>query len=702
MFDPLKEKLSHLTVNQIGEAVATDFASRNIPLVASEVGSGRTTLLPVLCAEAIDELIYVLLPTRFRVNQTYETLVSILDESQRNLIGRLNTKNSEENSITHSDNRVVFTTVGYALSSGIIKTATNIIFDDAHETTIMLSLAKAVIHSRIQQGEFVRVALFSAAVNLSNETAYWGEKIRFYYVPNAENHHNTIIHEPLKSIGTSVLSLIEDHHRRGILVFVANKEEIDKACVDIRQSLRGGGLTEGLDYELATIFGGSTIEARKKAITSPTCKVKILVGTNILESDHQFRWVDGGVSSGETVVLHVQCNIHRLRPDKLSLWRLYQQIKQTNRFKDGVFILADQLDQDSRPRITEPDITRLPVTELIIQSAKFPNIKLSELQFSPNEQVDERNIQVAARRLVDYGFIVQTSDQFILTADGKLIENIPLSYKSLAALCEANRLDMIPDLLPLVALLECGDMRHIYREPLGYGAPECCDYLAQLKTIANIRNGRDNHTASFKTLAENNNLNLKKYREFNNILDILTKKTGVLPQYSLYLEETSFAFEQAIKQLIFRAQINERYEYSSVKGRVNDLPVGSAKRFGTALSKIYDISVSKHSTVFSKLGATVKFCTGDVQLITPKQGNAFKVLSMATLFTTTDVDNLITRFGKDMVDPDNTLLMELPTPIIKTGDRRRPNSSYHKATTQQNQGIGSFGNLLEEAIAKHQ
>lgn len=717
MFSDLFEKLSHLPVSDIAEDIAKNFALQSVPVVTSDVASGKTMLIPAYCAlelqrYPLDKVVYVLEPTRFLANNAAEALRAILGKKNENLVGCINSNRSDDDSILHPDNLIIFTTVGYALSAGILVNKNNFILDEAHETSIDLSLTKAYLHHRRMSGDLINVAVLSATIDITNEMEYWGDEA-IHFTTKGSAFPVEFLHRPAFSLAESVTTLIEDHNRKGILVFVSGVEEIDEAVLSISAKL----LAHDIDFEIERIHGNSSSEERRKASRDRRCDVKILVGTNVLESGVSLTWVDSGVSSGDTKVMHVNGNVRKLKKEELPRWRINQQCGRTCRFESGVFILAHPTPLETRPDMSPPDIVRLPLTELVMHCTAFPDIHVRDLKFTSREQPKERALDRAISTLVEYGLIEHhPNGRVTLTTEGEMIQPLPLSYRAGAAYCEAHRLKCEAQMLPLVALLDVGDLRHDYRSPMFGGGSEHSDLLFQLNTIVqHFSNWRNISWKERAEYAARYNVSFKRLQEFDLLLSDLERKTGIRSDFSMYTgevsEEAKQEFVKLFKQVIFRAMILEIYPYSKSFGHCK-IPV--TEQDGVMFTSATPTNTTKYRVDYP---LSEIMCAGNIRIISPKRGYPFAVLESITAFTKSDIPYLIDRFGTKALSriADLSITSELamflrePKEVakrtslflqkVRTIEDLRPSGEPIQEVVNTTPTTGSFGDLLSKAMA---
>lgn len=675
MFSTVFAKLTHLPVNVIKDDVASDFLNDNIPIVTSEVGSGKTLLIPTACAVEVsrrgeNDIVYVLEPTRLLVGNAARTLRKILGKNDQDQVGYImSSRSGEQVAVMTPDTRIVFCTVGWALKAGIVRDEINIILDEVHDTSIDLSIAKAVLHARRERGETVRIALLSATVDVDEQKDFWGEKavhfttegsgypLEFEHVVPESDHDIALIDETLRLILKTQLA---GRDQVGVAVFVAGKGDIEDYVGNFRyrlDQLRAADekmtqvLPELDDVEIATIHGKSSEEERAYAEADPRKKIKILVGTNVMESGVSIPWFNAGVSSGNCNVASTVRGAKRLVNEELPVWRIRQQAGRVNRFSPGMFSLVSHVPMEKRPDQALPDIVRLDLDDVVFHMAS-ENIDLSDLKFSERESVDTKKLNLSVNKLSALGLIELAyhpeddprEDAFYrLTQDGLLVEKIPTGYRARAALAELWNISKgntvkVADFLPLIAMIEIGDIRYDRRNDLFIGGSRASDLINQTMAVAQFM--KKQKTSKFEDLrdfAQMNNINMHTIKEYDDLLMAIEKIVGVNSDFTRIFRALEDAtslddYNKTSKQLLFRAYIDAIYSDFGA---------------GLATSPIVD-SHSRAEVYF--IGDTLFGIAGDVRRIDPKKGTfgkfPFHVITNVTAFTKADIRGYLAIYGR--------------------------------------------------------
>lgn len=670
MYAAIKEKLTHLSVSAIADAVAQTYADRKIPIVTSAVASGKTLHLPAACADKLGECVYVVQPTRNLANNAYETLIKVIgDNNASNYVGVMNSTRSGEETKIHPNNKVIFTTVGYALSSGLMTSRVNIIFDEAHESSLEMSLAKAIVHQRIRSRELVRCAILSATIDAENEVDYWGEDraVRYhtdgsaYPVEYFENEDIECIH-----ISGAIEYLIKEKKRSGILVFMEGKAEIAEEIELTKKRLSYSRMAEGVDYEVMVITGESDSSERKAACAAPSTPIKLLFGTNVLESGISLDWVDSGISSGRTKQLEVYNGRHQLMSADLPQWRIEQQMGRVARFRPGVFILMGEPMAD-RPNLHEPDILRLPLSDLVFKATSIPNVHLRELQFSKNETPRERSISEAIDELKAFEMISEDADGVLsLTEDGSFASSLPIGFKAAAVLAEGKRLDMLGVAIPLAAAIEIGDVRHDRRRSLQTWTILFSDIFEAVYAITQVL--ISDSTVSEKKRCERDNISHRRYREYKDLIRALERKLGVEASFVEYVKTSVEGYADTlddIKKMLFRSHGGKLYR--NIGSGVSLFLDPNASFWGTS------VGYSNTSGACRNFDPQFIVSAGELRTFPTRRGE-ITVLSHVTQYTISDVEMLLDYYGAEHIDPNGHLraiIEKKQAEIIAEQERQR-------------------------------
>ena len=459
------DKLAHLPVHALLGEISNCVLDGNIAVVNSETGSGKSMLVPLGIHHDIgfDERIYVLQPSRILAISAAENLSSLSETPLGEHFGYLVGHNGGEENKCEDSAKVVFVTYGLALAANIVMTAEHIVLDEIHEQTTDISIVKALLKHRYKIDNPPKsLALMSATLDTVAETSYWEDiaPVDLWHSFQADTGNQYVcvrVHEPELSPAKAALSLVEEGYS-GVLIFAPGVGEIET----IRSELVGQLMLKSHNVEISVIHGQSEYRDRMAALSPPeNGNVKILIGTNVLESGMNLPWVDAGVTTGDKKENHTRpfSEAVVLKKVPLSKANVDRQTGRTNRFCDSKFIICGKHSYDELVASQSPEIIRLPLTSLYMHCQTI-DIDPEELEFMP--QPSRESMHSAADKLKKLGFF---DDYLKFTEDGHFVKDLPLGLESSAMLCHAYKLGVIEEVIPLVAVYEVGGMRKDFSIP---------------------------------------------------------------------------------------------------------------------------------------------------------------------------------------------------------------------------------------------
>ncbi len=580
MFQRLFDTLSALPVHGIASQVTTRVLAGTVSVVASATGSGKTLLLPASLAMQTGKVVYVLVPRRFLAVNAAETVAELSGLKVGQEVGFAIGAQSGEDSQRSMNTRVLYCTYGYALASGIINTAENFVFDEIHEASLDMSICRALVYRRIANGERVNVLEMSATIDAERQAAYWRPVAK---VNVTEIDGRTFScerrHRPAERPEEAVLDLIAEG-RTGILVFRPGRGEVEHTAEAIRSLV-------GEDVEVAEIYGELDYISRKAAVAAPKGVVKVLVGTNVVESGANITWLDAGVSCGKAKELSVrpETGATYLAQIDLPRWRLDQQEGRVKRFRKGIFVLCSPLSYEKRPAETTPEIRRLSLTELVMHCASF-GIRAEELVFDYSP--DRMRILEAETKLQRLGLV---DADCRLTEAGKFVSGIPVGPETGAMLWHAKHIGVLDAALPLAAVIEVDGVRKDSRD--SHHINGVSDWLDSCKAFETVYNEHNKYER--KELMRQYNVGYKRFEAAKDLLHDLMRRFSGSAQ--IMLEATDDHLKQCL-----------------VAGFITNLFLGT--RFLRPLSgdQYLEYSPGNGSSVLLHSG----FALGQLRTITPK------------------------------------------------------------------------------------
>lgn len=524
-FEKLYATLANLPVASAADEIVDSVLSGVVTVLASETGSGKTLYASTRLAERLrmqGECVVVLEPRRFLAVNAAETVAELAGLNVGGPVGYAVGSQSGDRSNRSDDTSLLFVTTGYALASGLVHTATAFILDEVHETTMDLSIVRALIRRRMEQGEQIRVLEMSATIDARKQADYWSPlaQTKVFHVDGSV-FPCELRHRPAGNVAEQVIALAQEG-RRGILVFRPGVGEVKETAEEIEML----ALAAGLEIDVALIYGEMDYMERRDATKAPEPGViKVLVGTNVVESGVNLPWLDAGVSCGTGKENNVRPETGATYLDLIELprWRLDQQMGRVRRFCPGLFVLCSHLSYEERELMTNPEIIRLALTELVMHCSGF-GLRTHDLTFdyAPNAA----KVFEAEQKLRQLGLIDEDCQ---LTNAGAFVTDLPVGPETGAMLWHALQTRCLPQAIALAALIEVGGLRKDYRNPHYLeGTSDILDGLLAFNKV----DGATGKTR--RALMEQHNVSYKRYQAMCDLGSDLQRRLDT---------EASFDFE---------------------------------------------------------------------------------------------------------------------------------------------------------------
>jgi HrpA-like RNA helicase len=324
------------------------------------------------------------------------------------------------------------------------------------------------------------------------------------------------------------------------LVFRPGRGEVEETAAAIRALL-------GDEVEVAEIYGELDSVRRKAAVAAPAAdQVKVLVGTNVVESGANIPWLDSGVSCGTGKELSVrpETGATYLGLINLPRWRLDQQEGRVKRFCPGVFVLCSPLAYGERPAETTPEIKRLTLTELVLHCAGF-GIRAEELVF--DYAPEQARIVEAETKLQQLGLIDVNCR---LTQAGRFVSGMPVGPETGALLWYAKETGVLGAALMLAAVVEVGGVRKDFKSP--HHVDNSSDWLDGYKAFRLVYEERD--TTERKKLMGRYNVGFKRFDAAKDMYrDLLRRFNGET-------QHTTFATDIALRRCLVAGFITDIFQ----------------------------------------------------------------------------------------------------------------------------------------------
>jgi HrpA-like RNA helicase len=411
-----------------------------VVIITAETGAGKSTQVPqYLLAE--DYNLGVTQPRRLAARTVAARVAEELDTSLGELVGYRTAYERQDSAST----RCLFATDGLALVRELMGMGnhTVLILDEVHEWNLNIEVLVAWAKRQVEEDASFRVVLMSATLEADRLSAFFnGAPV--INVPG--RLHPVTERPPAQDIVTDVLDLLVDG--RNVLVFQPGKREIAETIGDLKEC--------GVSAEILTLHGEMTPE-EQAACFRTYGRPKCVVSTNVAQTSVTISDIDAVVDSGMERRVEKVDGVEGLYLKPISLADSEQRKGRAGRTKPGVYV--DHCHAAERLTFPVAEILRLRLDQVVLRLAEA-GIDAEGLEFF--HQPDKDEIHEARRALVALGLMDENGQ---VTTIGRQVAKLPISVHLGRMIVEAERLEVVDDVVTIAAILEQGEITARQTDP---------------------------------------------------------------------------------------------------------------------------------------------------------------------------------------------------------------------------------------------
>lgn len=461
IFDP------ELPISAKREELLSAIKKHQVMIVAGETGSGKTTQLPKICMAAgrgIDGRIGVTQPRRIAATTVGRRIAEELGEEIGQSVGyKIRFKDS-----VAPQTRVKLMTDGILLSEAHLDTYLNqydtIIVDEAHERSLNIDFILGILKKLLRKRRDLKVIITSATIDTEkfarafNNAPVIEVSGRMYPVETryvvSENDEATHVDRAVKAVD----QLIANRRHGDILVFMPTEQDIRDTC----ELLDGRRIP---DTRTIPLFARLSA-AEQQNVFRTSARRKIIVATNVAETSITIPGIKYVVDTG---LARISQYTPRSRTTTLPVSPIArssadQRQGRCGRMANGVCVrLFSEEDYLNRPRYTAPEILRANLAEVILRMIA---LRLGDVEDFPFiDPPTPKSIQDGYQLLLELGAIEPAPSKksrqgkYVLTANGRLMAQLPLDPRVSRMLLEARHRSCLDDMAIIAAALSIQDPR---------------------------------------------------------------------------------------------------------------------------------------------------------------------------------------------------------------------------------------------------
>lgn len=500
---PKPEYPLELPVSGKKAEIAAAIASNQVVIICGETGSGKTTQIPKICLElgrGVAGLIGHTQPRRIAARSVASRIAQELQSPLGEVVGykvRFNDKLSEGSYVKlMTDGILLAETQG----DKFLHAYDTIIIDEAHERSLNIDFLLGYLKQLLPKRPDLKVIVTSATIDADRFSKHFNGApvievsgrtypVEIRYRPlgkggyrskesvEPENAQFDADDETIfgiarkaktearwleeddeeEAIEEAIMDAADDLLRQGdgdILVFLPGEREIRDTAEHLRKYQ--GRSAKLKHIEVLPLFARLSIEDQQK-IFRPHSSRRIVLATNVAETSLTVPGIKYVIDAGLARMnrYSTRAKVEQLQIEKVSQAAAKQRAGRCGRVSNGICVrLYSEVDFDSRPEFTEPEILRSSLASVILRMAALRLGDVTEFPF----------IEPPSTRLIADGYLLlqelgAVDSKRQITETGLQLAKLPLDPRVGRMILAAKRENCLSEILIIASVLSMQDPR---------------------------------------------------------------------------------------------------------------------------------------------------------------------------------------------------------------------------------------------------
>jgi len=534
---------AELPVVEHREEIIAAVKAHQVVIVVSDTGSGKTTQLPKMVAEALGE------SARGRVGCTQPRRIAAASVSKRvaeelrvplgGLVGyqvRFEEKLSK-------DTRIKFMTDGILLAETQrdrdLRQYSALILDEAHERSLNIDFLLGYVRTLLRRRKDLKLVISSATLDAGAFAEFFGEEFPAPVIeaPGRMFPVTELFLPPLddeeiaQHVARAVDYLGAIEPNGDILVFLPGEREI-RDCAAVLEGRKYDGT------EVLPLFARLGLGDQQR-VFQPGNRRRIVLATNVAETSLTIPRIACVIDSGIARVNRWSPGrgVQRLQIEPVSQASARQRKGRCGRVREGVCVrLYEEEELVERPEFTDPEIRRSSLAGVILRMKSLGLPEIADFPFL--DPPAPKAVAEGYRTLREVGALDRDRN---LTDEGRQMSRLPVDPRLARMLLEARKENCVAEVLPIVAALESNDPRERPAEK-AREADEAharwkdneSDFIGIIRLwqdVSRFREGRGWQRNALRKYAVGAFLNARRVLEWANVADelreLLEREWGV-------------------------------------------------------------------------------------------------------------------------------------------------------------------------------
>lgn len=582
----------NLPVSQKHSELAKLIKENQVVVIAGDTGSGKTTQLPKICIEAGLGKKGIIGHTQTRRLAT-RTVATRIAEELNVQVGKEVGYKVRFTDKTDPNTIIKLMTDGVLLSElerdRYLNDYEVLIIDEAHERSLNIDFILGILHGLIQKRKDLKVIITSATIDIERFSKHFNNApimlVEGRTYPVEVRYRPIDEYEQFEKEDERDLDLDEGDVLKGILNAI--DELLNEPLGDILIFLNGErDIAETADFlkkanlhntEILPLYARLSTQEQNK-VFAPHNGRRIVLATNVAETSITVPGIKYVIDLGTARISRYspRTKVQRLPIEPISQASANQRKGRCGRVSDGICIrLYDEIDFNSRPEFTDPEILRTNLASVIL---KMLSLRLGNIENFPFiEKPEQKQINDGIRLLEELGAITKKGDELFLTKIGTYMSKIPCDVRLSRMLIEANNEHSLKELLIIVSSLSAQEVR---LTPLNHRKEatelhnrfndEKSDFLAIVNLFNYLRDLKEaNSTSQMRKIMSKEYLSYIKLREW---LDLHNQLEESVKELGFKINQLEATYEQVHRPILsgllgyLGVKKQDSYEYQGSRG----------------------------------------------------------------------------------------------------------------------------------------
>ncbi len=452
---------AELPVVEHRQEILDALKTQRVLVVVSDTGSGKTTQLPKMVAEAMG-------PEGGRIGCTQPRRIAAASVAKRvaeelavPLGGYVGYQVRFEDKTTR-DTRIKFMTDGILLAETQgdpeLRQYQVLILDEAHERSLNIDFLLGYLKRLLLKRGDLKLVISSATLDAGSFAAFFEMNgkpapvivapgrmfpvAEFFLPPNDD--------EDLPQHVARAVDWLGGVEPRGdVLVFLPGEREI-RECADVLDGRRYPGT------EVLPLFARLGLGDQQR-VFNPGNQRRLILATNVAETSLTIPRIACVIDSGVARVNRWSPGkgVQRLQIEPVSQASARQRKGRCGRVRDGVCLrLYEETELEERPEFTDPEIRRSSLAGVILRMKSLGLPEIGEFPFL--DPPSPKAIAEGYRTLREVDALDRDKN---LTEYGRRMAGLPVDPRLGRMLIESRKEHCLAEMLPIIAALESNDPR---------------------------------------------------------------------------------------------------------------------------------------------------------------------------------------------------------------------------------------------------